>query len=423
MLKNIARDGKTKCYKNNKRGFRKSHMLNNYRRTVLVFIASILILMVELLSPAIVEARPMLGANKFDLILQYTGRASGLRGSDSDRVITIPMARRAIDDAVKIGLRFFRVSAAGYAPSGVSSGQQNDLTLWMSQPLLYWQEVDQMFDDLDRADLKIVPSFLWNIAQFPAITGEDEGVFVRDRNSKSRKLFIKYVTEFIVRYKSRKTILFYEFSNELNLVADLDLDTRCKKQYGPGAEKCMLIRNISTDDVINLSKEFITVIRKVDPDHKISSGFSMPTLHAEHLRLQPEFSSIGADWTRDSERDLSTNLSNTQSLFDIITVHLYKTSTDALGGPDNTIRLLKTLADSLGKALFIGEFGSDEDNQFVGEVSSAIEKFDVQFSAIWVWEFYQKDLETPAPFNVDPDKTPDRIADLKNLLEKNNELP
>lgn len=72
-----------------------------------------------------------LGANKFDLLLQYV-----LPGPDRENVagyrhIRQAMAQKAIADAGDAGLRFLRVAAAGFFPADFDD-RRNDLLLWQT---------------------------------------------------------------------------------------------------------------------------------------------------------------------------------------------------------------------------------------------------------------------------------------------------
>src|SRR5713101_2834131 len=129
-----------------------------------------------------------LGANKIDLMLDYLA-PSPPAGADPEgyRRVRQAMARKAIADARDAGLGFFRVAVTGYSPVEFDA-KQHDLTLWQSDPPQFWTALDAMFDDLDAAGIRLVPSFVWNIAQFPALGGDTIATFVRDPNSASRRL-------------------------------------------------------------------------------------------------------------------------------------------------------------------------------------------------------------------------------------------
>jgi len=72
-----------------------------------------------------------LGANKFELIQQYTGQArmaeTGHRHTERDRAMAKKKRLRCKKDA---GFQFFRISASGYFPVQANERSRSDLTLW-----------------------------------------------------------------------------------------------------------------------------------------------------------------------------------------------------------------------------------------------------------------------------------------------------
>jgi len=101
-----------------------------------------------------------LGANKFDLMLDYVV-PSPAAGADPEgyRRVRRAMAEKAIADARDAGLSFFRVAITGYGPVEFNSNsKQNDLALWQTDPPLFWAALDGMFADLDAAGIGLVPN-------------------------------------------------------------------------------------------------------------------------------------------------------------------------------------------------------------------------------------------------------------------------
>ena len=86
-------------------------------------------------SPAAAAA---LGANKFDLMLDYVA-PSPPAGADPEgyRRVRQAMAQKAIADARDAVLAFFRVAVTGYSPVEFNS-KQHDLTLWQTDPSRFW---------------------------------------------------------------------------------------------------------------------------------------------------------------------------------------------------------------------------------------------------------------------------------------------
>jgi hypothetical protein len=248
-----------------------------------------------------------------------------------------------------------------------------------------------MLDDLDRASIRLVPTFVWNSTQFPVLGGDTIATFIRDSQSRSRHLLARFIADFITRYKDRKTILFYELTNELNLLADLDLRRReCKV----GTNPCVL-DNFTTADMVAFSWDVVRLIKSLNPSRQMSSGYSIPRPAAWHLMRQPEFSSRGADWTPDTPEEFSSNLRAVHEPFDIISVHVYPVAenTRFRRPPGEEYKLVADAAAAAKiayKPLFVGEFGDDfRVTPFLPQVLAEIVRNQVAFSAIWSWEFYQ----------------------------------
>jgi hypothetical protein len=321
------------------------------------------------------------------------------------------MARKAIADAEAAGIPYFRISATGFAPS--SHGRAGDLDLWRSDPRAYWTLVDQMLDDLSARRVRVIPSFVWNVRQFPSMARETVRDLVTRPQSGAYQLLEKYVSEFVTRYRSHSAILFYEIGNELNLGADLNLVQRC---FSTGdAETCMATGNYSTDEMIAFTRRVAAKIRAIDPARLISSGHSFPRPSAQHLRRSPESSERGADWTKDGVDQLRTYIRDTHLDFDVVSVHIYQEHplpSFIKGDHAELIALAARIARELGKKLFVGEVGARSDlgfesSGFLGRALDRIRIENVSFATLWVWQYYQtstyQSFDTPATkFNIEP---------------------
>ena len=252
--------------------------------------------------------------------------------------------------------------------------------------------------DLDARGIRLVPVFLWNPLQFPAMSGEALTQLMIDPNSLGWQLLAKFVEEFVVRYRKRSTILFYELTNELNLWADLDHPVRCRRARGP-SRHCAVMGTFTTAQLIAFTGRFAGLLRKLD-NRQISSGFSVPRAAAAHLRARPEWSAQGADWTPDSRQEFVRELLDLHRHVDIVSVHLYDTPENIRFGLSDAASLLdviKDASDAAGKPLFIGEFGDrsvtvPERQSHAARVLDRIVTRRVPYSAIWTWQFYQTSL-------------------------------
>lgn len=361
------------------------------------------------------------GVNKFDLFMQYMGTASRGDGRDAHRRVTHAMARKALIDAREAGIRMMRVSLVGYSPA--KYGGRRDLELWITNPNVFWGRVDEMFDDLDANSIQLVPVLMWNAAQFPAMTGETLGELIRNPDSKSWKLLSSYVTDFITRYRGRRTILFYELTNELNLLVDIDNVSRCNRMRSE--EQCKISSNFSTDDLIEFTRRYATLIRGLDGTRLISSGFSVPRSAAEHLRPSPGRLDH-PNWTADSRGQFRKNLKDIHMAVDIISIHLYAGKQNQRFGSTSEMEVLaeaKLASVEAGKPLFVGEFGEPDSrnanpSSHTALMMEKILELKIPYSAVWAWEFYQHRLfktddGRDYAFNLEPGYTDFLIREIR----------
>ncbi len=336
------------------------------------------------------------GFNKYDLALQYMGKASGGDGSLPYLKVTKAMGRKAIFDARDANVSYLRISATGFDPSAYR--KPGDLDLWLTNPAQYWSQFDELMTDLETAEMQGVFTLIWNPLQFPAMTGETVRDLITQPDSKSYQTAERYIREFVQRYKNRKAVLFYELTNELNLGADLGAEKRCnaKKQ----AALCDAKGHYTSAEMVEFTKRLSALIHGIDPSRPISSGFSVPRASAEHLRASPEWISGKADFRQDSLEQLQQNLAFIHEGVDIISVHIYPNEANVRFGAKDRhgvelLESIKKIADKIGKPLFVGEFGDRDDltdspASYTVRMLNRIRDLRVPYSALWVWEFYQK---------------------------------
>lgn len=331
-----------------------------------------------------------LGANKFDLAGQYTAPAPDGVDDAGYRLVRQAMAEKAIADARDAGLKFLRVGVTGYFPVNIGD-KRNALAQWQSDPAAYWAGMDRMFDDLDRAGVRLVPSFLWQAGQFAALGKDSLETFVSDPKSPSRGLFTRYLGDFIGRYGKRRTILFYELGNEMNLLADLDLHGRCPKDRPP---PCVW-NHFSTAEMNAFARDVVGQIKSLDPSRQVDSGYAIPRPAAAHLVRHPAYAPGGPDWTPDTPAEFRDNLFSVNQSFDVISVHIYPGKENVRFGrtPGEEYKLVddsEAAARQARKPLFIGEFGDEHGaTPFMTHMFDEIARQQVAYAAVWAWEFYQ----------------------------------
>jgi hypothetical protein len=357
-------------------------------------LAGTLLLLTTFIDCRLTIAATPLGANKFDLLLQYEGYNDFSDRSDAYRRVTRAMARKAILDAKDAGFGFLRVSVTGYGGSDPRTSQRDMLRLWQSDPATYWLRVDEMLDDLDRADLQLVPTLLWHYLQFPALTGETSTDFIRNPTSASRILATRYIQDFVTRYRGRKTILFYELTNEFNLHAGMDVHSRCLEK-NPDPARCVSTGNFTLDDLNKFAHDMVEQLHRLDPSRQVSSGYAVPPPFAFHMGMSPEWTKHGG-FTRDSREEFASNLTAIHRDYDIISIHVYPRDNAVrfgrpAGSQADMIVDAANVAHGVHKKLFLGEFGDTTNgaSPFMRNVKALLDADTADYAAVWVWEFYQ----------------------------------
>ncbi len=356
---------------------------------------------------------PSVGPNKIDLLQQYLGRAS--RGNGAARFIDIEsrMGRKAIVDAARTGAKFMRVAITGYAPSWF--GAPSDLALWRSDPTAHWTRVDAMMNDLHDNGMGVLASFVFNTRQFPAIAHEKIADMFRSSRSESYRLLTQYVSQFIDRYRSHPALYAYEIGNETTLIPEFDYIGRCNRR-APGP-LCDTLSHITTNEMIGFTTRLASFIRAQDPTRPIMSGFSLPRIDAANLRAAPPWSGDHAPQTVDTPKQFEQNLREVNQGVDVITMHYYLSQNVSymreFGAHAQTdpfmIDITKRVADSLGKKLYIGEFGDntresaaeaehDPPYPFSSNVLKQVVALGIPYSSPWIWEYYELSLDRAQSF-------------------------
>ena len=248
-----------------------------------------------------------------------------------------------------------------------------------------------------------------NPLQFPALAYETTADLIGDPASASRALLLRYVEEFITRYRARPTVLFYELTNELNLEADLDILGRCLAVLP--APNCAAYGNFTTAQMEEFSHAMARRIRALDPSRPIGNGYALPRPSAYHLALQPEFSPGGPDWTNDTAAQFRGVLAGYGAPFDLWSAHIYPGDVRWGNPPGTEARTLAAAADAAlhhGKRLYLGEFGDSTASPYLHSMLRGLAKGAVAYASVWVWEFYQQstwqsaDLTSSPPMSLEP---------------------
>lgn len=345
--------------------------------------------------------KPGVGQNKMDIFMQYLGATSGCDGTPEYRKLLRKMAVKSIHDASELGTKYIRVAVSGFGVDEISQ--------WQNDSVNFWNAMDDMFAAFNAYDEKIVATLVWNVEQFCQLTNDKLDEFVTNPNSPSYIQSMKFITEFVQRYKNNPALLYYELNNEMNLLVDIN-----NVSISPGDS---FTGNFTTDQMIAYNYRVAQAIRAIDPYHMICSGYGCPRTCAYHLRLQPHWVS-GGDWTNDNIAQFKNYLTDSHEGLDIISLHPYNIYNDnerfGYTGHYNVqyVDPMVQAADTARKWLDLGEIGDtdpysmqDVTCQFSQNIFDKVQTYHIQFSAPWVWEFYQSDTHSDNLFNIDPPYT------------------
>ncbi len=359
-----------------------------------------------------------LGFNKHELLSLYLADFFG-----RDRKEALTSARKSLDALAQTGMVALRVNALPFWPAEIER-------TYIEARDVFWKRFDEMVADCRQRGLRLIPVLMWHIA-FPDLASESLQDFVNHPRSKSRRLFEGWVEDIVTRYKDDPTILFWELTNEANLTVDLkpmfpqgvivprDLTKPYKhlvRNPGPRDER----NNWSADELAAFVREITFLIKSLDPNHLVGTGFSLPRPSAWHLWLGSLRRAKKMDWTKDSEEEQANfiRLINPEPV-DLISFHFYLGGEEAL----DQIVMLKRVADELEKPVYAGELGVSTKavpqgySHPAGQeglrcVLEMMEALDVPMVLIWSWDDYCKPLHEPTVYS---DKHSEVVAMLREF--------
>lgn len=357
----------------------------------------------------IAKIQPQVGMNRMDLHMQYYGSTSGCEWNQTAPCLSVAkrLAKRSIQDAKYMGVGYLRVAVADYY------GDK-----WKSDSVNFWNEMDEMIADLKAANIKLVPSLLFNIHQFPQVLSSDMRTFVTDPNSASYQMAVGFITKFVKRYKNDPVIYFWELTNEMNLECDIDMYNYMNQDP--------LYTNFTSAEMYAFNKRITKLIRSLDDTHMITSGYAMPRKNATSLSILPGW--LGGGGGTDNQSQYSKMLIDQNKYFDIACIHTYNGNNDnqrfGYTGLYNAglMSLSKQITDAAKTLLYIGEFGDavpnslyDKTCQYSQNVLDKVQSDTIPFSSPWTLEFYQFTTYVENEFNIDPIHTTPLVNKLMNV--------
>jgi hypothetical protein len=390
---------------------------------------------------SLVYPKPNIGAMHLELFTQYQGRhGAGALGTDAEIQVGTAMARKALDDAKMLaGANYVRIAPAGFWPQ--------DLALWQHNPTAYWALMDTMMHDIYARGLSVEVDLTWHYLRFATLGGDTLGDFFGNPNSASQQLWMRYVRELVTRYKNdpQSPIAIYMIGNESDL--GVDLDARANKCATASGWLCQNAGNYSTNQLMAFQTRAASLIRTIDPTHPITSGNATARQSAYHLQRKPVWSVGGPDWTVDTKEQLMSRLAYITQGIDLLELHFYNPpnpnnpqrdnerfcpGSDCINGANNAglLDVYKATADSIGKKVYVGEFGDIDPylkdflpnfGPFVRSVIDKIVALKIPYSAPWSLEFYASRTSTYSQSgsyqNIEPGYTDSLLDYIRNANE------
>ena len=288
--------------------------------------------------------------NKFDLLWQLYEQLSQGKSLSEDSPL-VQAQDKALRELHEMGFRSIRIFALPWGPAGPESYADP-----AKRKLLY-AALDKALELCDRHDIRVV----WSLGsvQFTdkkrgpgqgAADGEEhQRELIANPESRGRKLLYRYIDETVTRYQQRRTVLMWEISNEVTLLADIG----DKDRIHDGR------RMPTLKEVAGFFDDVAKRIKAADPLRLVNSGGS-------HLRESQWNLYQRKGWKTDTfeEQRRCFELLYDHNAVDVIDVHSYMNNkpgyviSDGKGGEAYMDFLgWMTIAGRIGKPLMIGELG------------------------------------------------------------------
>jgi hypothetical protein len=323
------------------------------------------------------------GVNYFDVLIRRTG----LEGrSAAGSALAYDQGFQTLRE---YEIPFIRFCAGGFYPK--------DWDLYLKNKEAYFKIFDQLVADAEKYGIGMIPSFFWNYATVPDLSGEPINQWGNPQ-SKTHEFMRQYTTEVVSRYKNSPAIWGWEFGNEYLLSADLPQPELGRGLIAPGfgtpsvrTERDKMFRK----NVWIAYQAFVDTVRSLDARRPVFSGDAEPRNAAYHNWTEEA-------WRDDSLGEWTTIFTKDNQAMNTLSVHFYyHAGTNVSGsatvaglGPDKKMAFMMEIAQRTGKPLFVGEFGPDgkektneeERRQFEFLLELMVTN-QVQMSAVWNFDF------------------------------------
>jgi hypothetical protein len=370
-------------------------------------------------SQLLLDGKPFraVGVNKRELLDQYL---ADLLGGDLD--VARSRARKTLDSLSATGIDVVRVCGCQFWPVEMSKTFAADPAVQG----VAWQRFDEMLADCTRHDVRVVLAVGFYVGLWPDLANESLHDFVTNPHSRSRQMHDAWLTELVTRYRDNPTVLFWELPNELNLLADLAPQMKNGLfDSPPSVSPRPVVRdarnNLTSDEAAAWMRETATLIKSIDPNHLVGTGFSLPRPSAWHLWQGSLTRSSSMDWTVDTPEQQADYIRlMTPEPIDLISIHQYFRPGQP-AGIDQLVTVLKT-GRGLGKPVYVGEMGVDSE-AFKGEIYGhqaacdllrdylqAVRSLDVPIVLAWAYDEYGSIAHEPVIWS---DRQPQAVAVLR----------
>lgn len=276
--------------------------------------------------------------------------------------------KKYLHSAAAAGFKSARFFSVTYDEASV---QFPGMNLWKQNPQAFFTLVDQLIADAREAGIYLIPALgvgVFNMNETTALASAgctDNFSLPFIPGSANRTDMKNYMSDWSRRYANNQTILFWELGNELNLQvkhrsANLCVDKHQMRAY---------------------IDEMSTAIKSFDSNHMVAAG----TMQEGDVMSLSSY----MDWLIHYN-----NLPN----IDFVTLHLYGSQNEfSLNNNqkipvDQFLSQASTTAHSMGKALWVGEYGTgsswetDPLSNFVQSLHLAKGKLGVDLLSAWNWD-------------------------------------
>lgn len=296
--------------------------------------------------------------------------------------------REGFKELGELKIPFARFAACGFMPS--------DMKLYSENKEEYFARMDAVVKSAEENGVGLVPSLFWYNACLPDLAGEPRNQW-GNPDSKTIALMRQYTRDVVSRYVNSPAIWIWEFGNEYDLA--VDLPNAADHRPGVSVERGTLPTRSESDDLrfdmMNVAfREFAKAVREIDPHRPITTGNSLPREASYNLRKDLK-------WIADTPEQFGEQIvAFNPDPHNVISVHVYTPDHENRFGQrwtsyDEIIALSMAASKTVGKPLFIGEWGARDDKEGAArdaarrdnfELITAIDRHNVPLAALWVYD-------------------------------------